>query len=259
MLHWILGQFSGRPPSERLFWQHWRKRAKAQHNDLPMAGYYPVSEEALEASNRRYLDPGHRSLQFAAFNLSNQRMIFPVRALYATGATLTISSNQTPANPSLAIEGACQFRLAAMEAALNSTPNELLILLSDATFPSAHSWEQSLEWREKEFPAELVSSYHSSYRHAAALFIKRIDTPEADFLAFKEAATVLQNCGLFRTETCENSAAEVRLGHVISDVFPSLRSREGELLDCKSRLKWQAEDPADRNVSETKIRANIHM
>lgn len=215
---------------------------KVQHDDMQKAKFSPVPNEILARSDAQYFDQGHRSMMYASFNLNNQCTIFPLRALYATGATLMMSSEQGyPANPSLAIEDACRFRVAAMEAALNDTPGDLLILLGGTYLPSPHTWEQSPEWQAKELAPDLVSSMHSLYGHATTLFLKRIQTPEADFLAFKEAALVLERFGLFLTEKDESGVAHEHLGPVVCDIFPSLRSRECLLLARKSRLAWHDE------------------
>lgn len=253
MLHRILKKLSGRASNKSYFELNFQKRVKEQHDDLPKAGYIPIPEKILKNSDNRYLDPSHRSLRFACLNLQNQNMIFPVRALYAMGATL-MSYNQLHPNPSLMIEDICQFRLAAMEAALNCTPDDLLVLLTHLdALPCVESWEQSYEWRTRNFPEEEVSRWHSLNRHAAALFLKRIDTPEADFIAFKEAAEVLNGLEFFSVETCEHGEANVQLGHVIADIFPTLRARESSLLERRSRLIYRTEDESSPVVPEDKI------
>lgn len=255
MFNWITRKLRGNPSGKNDLLGEWDARVKTQYESLPKAGFFPVPEEVLEASNRRYRDTSHRSFAFSDLNLINQSMIFPVRALYATGATLITSEDQFGRNPSLVIENACRFRLAAMEAALNATPNDLLVLLS--VLPQPESWEQSREWQESNLPSEHFSvGWHSTYRHAVVLFLKRIDTPAADFLAFKEAASVLGRFGLFCDEKDEDGNKRERLGYVISDVFPSLRRRERELLDRKLRLAWRSEDATDPVVPEDNIGLN---
>lgn len=249
MLHRILGKLSGQSPRERDFTQRWNERVKAQHDDLQKASFDPVPHETLAFSDAQYFDQSHRSLMFARLNLNNQSTVFPVRALYATGATLMMNSeNLCPANPTLTMESACRFRMAAMEAALNCTPNDLLIMLGSMYLPSPSTWEQSPEWQAEEFAPDLVSSKHSLGRHASALFLKRIQTPAADFLAFKEAAHVLERFELFQTEKDDNGVSHEHLGYVLCDIFPVLRSRESDLLARKSRLAWHSEGAEERPV-----------
>lgn len=253
--NWIIEKLSGRSPEERDFLRQWNKRVKFQHDDLQKTGYSPVPDETLAVSDAQYFDQGHRSLMYARFNLNNQRTIFPLRALYATGVTLTMSEDHNyPANPALAIESACRFRMAAMEAALNCTPSDLLVMLGSNYLPSPNTWEQSPEWRAKEFEPDRVSSIHSLGRHATALFLKRIETPAADFLAFKEAALVLELFGLFLNEKDDSGGSREHLGPVVCDIFPALRSRESKLLARKFRLAWHSEgDEVCPVVPEDKI------
>lgn len=244
MLHRIMEKLTGQPPSQRDFTQRWNECVKAQHDDLQKAGFDPVPDETLALSDAQYFDRSHRSMMFARLNLNNQCTVFPLRALYATGATLIMNSDHNcPANPTLTMESACRFRIDAMDAALNCTPNDLLILMGGMHLPSPDTWEQSPEWQAEEFALDLVSSKHSLGRHASALFLKRIQTPAADFLAFKEAALVFQSFDLFQTEKDDNGVSREHLGHVLCDIFPSVRSREDVLLARKSRLAWHSEGP----------------
>lgn len=248
MLHWILRKLSGQPKSKQDFTKHWNERVRAQHDRVQKAGFFPVSDEALALSGAQYFDQGHRSAMFAQFNLTNRCTIFPLRALYATGATLMMNSGQGH-SATLAMEGACRFRLAAMEAALSFTPTDLLILMdSRSCLPSPASWEQSEEWRTKAFPSDIVASEPFLWRHAAALFLDRIDTPAADFLAFKEAASVLSSFELFDDKTDFNGTSQKQLGFVISDIFPTLRARERDLL-IRQRLLEKCQEMERKNFT----------
>lgn len=245
-------RLTSQSPKEDAYAQQWSRGTESQHDEALKAAYFPVPEEVLELSNAQYFNEHHESVMFKMFNRHNQKTIFPIRALYATGSTFLTISDEIPANPTLAVEAACRFRLDAMEAALSITPSDLLILLNN--LPKPDSWEQNPEWLADEFQADLMASHHSLNRHAAALFIKRIDTPEADFLAFKEVAILIRNIGLFSTATDEYGTLNQRLGFVISDLFPSIRKREKELLERKYKLTWVSEgEEAAPVVPEDKI------
>ena len=134
-----------------------------------------------------------------------------------------------------------------------ATPNDLLILLDGSYLPRPWEWEQSLEWQAAEFEPNYILSMRSIFRHAAALFLKRLETPAADFLAFKEAAMILDRFELFQTEEDKNGSPTEFLGVVISDIFPAIRSRERALLSRKTDLARYDEYPNPAVIPEDKI------
>ena len=247
MLEWLYWKLWNLLPWESKSERKWKERVKDQHDDLQKASFFPVPDNALVKSDARYSCGCHRSVLFDSVSYI-QRMIFPIRALYYTGATILIGSEAGyPANPTLAIDNACRFRIDAMEAALNCTPADLLVLMA-SNLPNPSCWEQSSAWRAKAFDPDLAPSQHSLVRHAVALFLERSDTPAADFLAFKEAALVLENHGLFQTEIDDSGAEREQIGNVISDIFPTLRAKECRLLARKAALIWHSEGPEQSPV-----------
>lgn len=243
MLERIFEKFSVNLPRSGDLSGQWSDRG--EQGQIQKAGFVPVADEAIEASDAQYYSDGHRSFLIQSQNRKNRNMVFPIRALYNTGITFLINAEDSyPINHTIAVEGACRFRMAAMDAALTNTPCDLLVLLhSIRSIPSPRTWEQSTEWQTKEFDPNEIADLHSTYRHAVALLAQRFATPAADFIAFKEAAHVIDKFGLFQTETHEGVLEQERLGNVVCDIFPGLRLREGELLSRKIRLAWRPEGP----------------
>ena len=243
----MLRPFLSRLPQETNFERLWNEQLSEQYTHAPKASFSPVPNDALAASDSRYLDEGHDSFLVARLNQVNRDLVFPTRALYHVGLHLLVAdSNRHPKNPTLALEAACEFRISAMEAALNCTSSDLLVLLN--CLPSPSEWKLSLEWRAIEFAQCLTYDLHSLNRHAIALFLERIQTPTADFLAFCEAALVLEEFGLFQKEIANSGISKEHLGYVVCDIFPSLKSRRVELLTRKSRLTWRPEGPDEKSV-----------
>lgn len=66
------------------FMKNWEALVKAQHDDMPRAGFEPIPELLLENSNEAYLSPTLKSYLIANMSRINSQFIFPIRALFNT-------------------------------------------------------------------------------------------------------------------------------------------------------------------------------
>lgn len=252
MLRSILDRFPVQTSNKSDFEKDWDRRVEDQHNSAMISKYHPMPQSVLEASNERFSSNSYRSFKFDVLRAAYQRAVVPVRVLYATGVTLVIEESHV--SPSHIIETVCQFRLDAMEAALNDTPADLLILLSEADLPCPDSWEDRSGWSEEAFAgADDIMRHNSPYRHGLALLLKRLDTSRADFLAFKEAAALIMEHSLFHKEKGEDGSVEVKLQYIMADIFPSLREKERYLLERHAILMRRSEDGDNPVVPDNKI------
>lgn len=210
----------------------WNRLVRTQYKKVPRADFHPVPEDLLGQSDCLYTE---RSSLTSLVQCWKERVV-PIRVLFHAGATITAYDTVRPANPSVALDDACKFRLAAMDAALRETPVDLLALLDRFQFPAPHVWSQNPSWAKDQFPEWSATGAHSLDRYARALFLKRIRTPAADFLAFQEAAAALDTIGVFQQDErgwCVDAFAR--------DIFPSIEARAQALVQRRAELTWREE------------------
>ena len=149
-----------------------------------------------------------------------------------------------PADPGAVFEDACAFHLRAMDAAIHDTPTDLLILTAQTYLPTPREWEQSTEWIETSLPSHIFATAHPLAQKARKLFLQRIDTPKADFMAYRDASIVLAALGLL--EASVDGPPRMRISLEASAAFPSLKHRENDVLRRSEALEWRPRRPDGR-------------
>ena len=146
-----------------------------------------------------------------------------------------------PADPEAVFEDACAFHLRAMDAAIDDTPTDLLILAAQFCLPTPEEWEQSTEWIETSLPSDIFATAHPLAQKARTLFLERIDTPRADFMAYRDASIVLAALGLL--DASEDGSSRRKISLEASAAFPSLKHRENDVLRRSEALEWRPHRP----------------
>ena len=142
-----------------------------------------------------------------------------------------------PADPEAVFEDACAFHLQAMDAAIDDTPTDLLILAAQFCLPTPGEWEQSKEWVEASLPSDIFATAHPLAQKARTLFLERIDTPRADFMAYRGASVVLAGLGLL--DASEDGSPGMKISPEACAAFPSLKRRENDVLRRSEALEWR--------------------
>lgn len=230
----------------------WNRLVKSQYKAVRRADFYPIPEDLLGRSDTLYNERSN----LTSFVRVWQDMVVPIRILFHAGATITAYDVISPANPSVALDDACKFRLEAMDAALRETPLDLLVMQNSFVLPSPQEWSRDAQWAAREFP-DVSDGSHALYGYARSLFLKRIDTAASDFLAFREAAIALNEIGLFEPEA--DNASGTCVNALVQELFPTIKARATALAQRHQFLTRCAENEAAAPVGpETSTREAPH-
>jgi hypothetical protein len=128
-----------------------------------------------------------------------------------------------------------------MDAAIKDTPTDLLILTARNNLPSPKEWEQSTKWVEDNLPSDFFTTAHPLAQKARTLFLERIDTPTADFMAYRDGSIVLEALGLL--DASEDGYPRMKISLEACAAFPSLKHRENDVLRRSEALEWRPHRP----------------
>ena len=101
--------------------------------------------------------------------------------------------------------------------------------------------EQSTEWTETRLPSDIFATAHPLAQKARTLFLERIDTPKADFMAYRDASVVLAALGLL--DASEDGSPRMKISPEACAAFPSLKRRENDVLRRSEALEWRPHRP----------------
>ncbi|MEC7763723.1 MAG: hypothetical protein VX874_17600 [Pseudomonadota bacterium] len=238
-----------RPSADVEFQRDFRRKQKDQSPRMSRAEFDPIPDDVLTDSDALYLSKDNLSF----FATVWQDKTLPIRALYHAG--LSVAERSTSplgghANPSVTLDECCKFRLEVMDAALDDTPVDLLVFLAISFYlPNPREWSQEPEWAGIVLTFVTNQSLDPLSRYANALLLARIGTSGADFRAFREAATTLQDIGMFDT-----SPPSATVDAFVQDLFPSIRARSAKLLARRQQLEWHSDrKPESSFVTEELI------
>lgn len=199
----------------------------------------PVSGRQLSASGERF-----SGKEWHHILMTYEHATTSVQMLYHTAMSITLDVNQgNPAPvPSLVVERDARFRLETINAMIEETPIDLLLLMSERWLPEISDWSREVAFL-KTLPDE---GQHSLGRHAGTLLRDRIaHGSSTDLSALKELAIILSDRPI--VDKVEGPPV---VDATLAAAFPAIEARSDELLKRHIELAWRPDEDGDQVVPE---------